>query len=550
MQRPGRRNLIAFSCALALALAIVAGVLPRGLLASALPSSSAAPIRAASQSFGTSTQDLEPSEEGNRGNTGKDTVRTSGPEREVHLEGSPAALARTTDPVRSALSTLNLMNYYPSNAAWTNLWDRYDGERLSGDFEAMHADGLTAVRLIVQPRAVGYPAPTEVGKVADAVGRAQRAGLSVQLTLFDWFSDWSDLNGSDQWARSLLPPLLATGNVTSVEVRNELDPADAAATTWARHELATIRRLVRPVPVTISVSDKTTDGSRLSALKAALGKEQPDFYSLHLYQAGNPATVRSTLARLVAAAAPVPVHVGEVGFSVAGAASPGAGEADQDHFLRTTLSTVRDLGLPAPAVWGWSDLEATAPPHHPPATEYAFGLHRLDGSARPAMTSLRTFLTSRQVSGDFNNGFEAGDDTGPFEWKRFAAGNGSLTWDTTVARTGRASARISASGSIGAVPSWTADPVDLRVSPGQRYVLSAWARGEQATGRTRVAIAWFDADSRYQGQSESSALPTGDTDWRELRAEGTAPAGAAYAKIHLKSEGNAGTAWFDDVSIS
>jgi hypothetical protein len=99
------------------------------------------------------------------------------------------------------------------------------------------------------------------------------------------------------------------------------------------------------------------------------------------------------------------------------------------------------------------------------------------------------------------------------------------------------------------VPAFYISPIDAHVVPGQSYTATAWVRGLNATGATRVALAWFDASGAYLGQVESAVLPTGTTGWTLLTAAGVAPAGAAYLQIHLKSAYNRGTAWFDDVTF-
>jgi hypothetical protein len=76
-----------------------------------------------------------------------------------------------------------------------------------------------------------------------------------------------------------------------------------------------------------------------------------------------------------------------------------------------------------------------------------------------------------------------------------------------------------------------------------------WARGQEATGDTRVALAWLDADDNYLGLSQSSALPPGTTKWTKLTAKAKAPPNAATVQVHLKSGYDDGTAFFDDVTF-
>ena len=84
--------------------------------------------------------------------------------------------------------------------------------------------------------------------------------------------------------------------------------------------------------------------------------------------------------------------------------------------------------------------------------------------------------------------------------------------------------------------------------PGAQYGVTAWVRGQEATGTTVVNVSWYNNQGVYMSGSDSAALNPGDTDWTELEATGTAPPGAAFAEIWLKSADNSGTAWFDDVT--
>jgi hypothetical protein len=119
-----------------------------------------------------------------------------------------------------------------------------------------------------------------------------------------------------------------------------------------------------------------------------------------------------------------------------------------------------------------------------------------------------------------------------------------------MAHSGVASARIgNSTGDNSGVPAFYLSPIDAHVAPGQSCTATTWVRGLNATGATRVALAWFDASGAYLGQCESAVLPTGTTEWTLLRAKGVAPTGAAYVQIHLQSAHNRGTAWFDDVTF-
>jgi hypothetical protein len=63
-----------------------------------------------------------------------------------------------------------------------------------------------------------------------------------------------------------------------------------------------------------------------------------------------------------------------------------------------------------------------------------------------------------------------------------------------------------------------------------------------------VNVSWFNGLGAFMSGTDSASLSSGDVDWTELEATGTAPPGAAFAEIWLKSADNSGVVWFDDVT--
>ena len=63
----------------------------------------------------------------------------------------------------------------------------------------------------------GYPEPEEryLERLRELVGVAARNGLRVQLTLFDWWGAYRDIEGSKQWARAVLERYSATHGLRS-----------------------------------------------------------------------------------------------------------------------------------------------------------------------------------------------------------------------------------------------------------------------------------------------------------------------------------------------
>jgi hypothetical protein len=470
--------------------------------------------------------------------------------------GEARAAGRTRSPDAAAtaalLRSLRAVNYYPRRHAWSGMWTHWAPRTLAADFARIRGLHANAVRLIVHPYAFGYPdpSPVMVGRLADAVRLARAHGLRVQLTLFDLWSEFSDLEGSRRWAEQVLAPLAGDPDVATIELLNEIDPRSPAEIAWARAMLPLVRADGGGIPVTVSLAgDQGAEGLR--ALKAGLGPSQPDYFDLHVYRGRWGEGAYATLRAAKAAVAPVPLYVGESGADTT--AGPAA-EFDQDHALRAVEWAVRRLGLGAASPWTLYDFAPGAIPFAAEPLQYRMGLFTTAGRAKPAARGIRAAFAGGPVDASFNNSFETGyaADGGslPAEWGRWRGELASMARVTDVARTGAASVRIQAAGGDAeGVPAFFTSPVAAELVPGRRYRASAWLRGRGVTGRDGVGLAWFGADGGYLGQSLSPPLPPGASDWTRVEVTAAAPPGASHVQIHLMSAQNAGTVWFDDVAF-
>ena len=458
------------------------------------------------------------------------------------------------------------ISYYPARSGWTLMWTRFDAEAIDRDLARIAWLRANTVRLIVPARVFGYPDqdPVMSARLEHVVDLAARHGLRVQLTLFDWWHDYGDIAGSRRWAAALLSPYAGDERIAFVELKNELRPQDEGAADWAAALIPYVRELTRR-PVTISVP--ALDAARdLRLLHFALGAVQPDFYSAHFYW--RPELAAEHLRAAVATVAPLPLRVGETGYSTAipydvlpgVPASPSAREAEQAYYLRSLASVTRRLGLPPIAPWVFSDFAPDAIPPDDPGLngkrrEYLFGLFRVSGEAKPAAAAVRTIFSDGQTD-EFNNGFEQAvrDERGlplPALWRIRPARGAAFTRDVRVARTGRASARIDgAAAGTGPDAAFAIAPTDPGVRPGDRSTVTAFARAGSRCGHVGIALRWFASDGRLVGGAQSTSLRCGIRGWRRLQASGTAPADAAYVGIYLRAARTVGPAWYDDVAYS
>lgn len=476
---------------------------------------------------------------------------------------STASASGPTDDGVSALGgqlrTVRLMNYFPSDAGWQYMWTRWEPDQINDDFAVMATLVANAVRVTVFPEVMGFPTPSPAmqSRLSRIVDMAGDHGLRVQLALFDQFTDFADIPGSLTWAHDLLAPFSGRSRLEFIDLRNELDAPSTLGNPqvyqWLDALLPAVRGDAGGVPVTLSV----TTPAHITTLRAAL-RVEPDFWDLHYYSSDGLAY--ATMAAAIAAAAPQPVFVGETGFATAGDDSPpglpsgeSSLEAYQAHYYQAIEQAARSLGLGAAAPWALYDFTQAAIPSQQEPDQYAFGLLHTDGTPKPAASVVRQFFRTGTVSADFNSDFSQTVRTSqgelPAVWRLWEPDQAHFALDPTVGHSASGSASIEGSdGSDAGMPAFYTVPVEPRVVPGDRYRVRAWVRGSGATGTTVVNVSWFDSRGVYMSGADSASLGPGDTDWTELEAMGTAPPGAAFAEIWLKSAHDAGTVWFDDVT--
>ena len=452
----------------------------------------------------------------------------------------------TTTSARLPVSQLKIMNYYPADAGWTLMWSAYSHARTAADFASIASLGANTVRIIVQPNTLGYPTVSTamLATFRDVLATAKATGLSVQLTLFDWWSSYADITGSESWLRSLLAGQSDNPTIALVELQNELPVTNSAAISWAQTLLPYLSKVLPGVPRTVSASG-SSGLSGITTLLSSLTSSVMDVADVHYY--GDASGAADAIRTAQSNASGRPVILGETGLSTIDGA---AGEEAQARFYRVIARTTAAFGLPPAAPWILSDFTATAIPNNPGATEYHYGLRRLDGTWKPAAAVVRAAFNG-QVDNDLDGGFDrevnmAGGRLGA--WTPFDAADGLGAVASDLVRTGTQSMCFAATVSRpGAVPAVLQKlPV---LSAGRTFSVSTYVDRVAPTGAERIALAWFDNAGHYLGQNESGYANTAGT-WQLLQVTAAAPAGATTVQVNLKAANEAGRACFDDTSIS
>jgi hypothetical protein len=462
----------------------------------------------------------------------------------------------------TALQTLKLINYFPARSSWAYMWEDFRPGVIDQDMARMamlHANG---VRIIISTVAFGFPQPNhqDLAELREVIQIAQQHGLRVQLTLFDTFGGWGAIQGSREWARTLLAPYAGDREIAFIELRNEIDPASSVQMTWCRNILPYTQGLARGVPVTVSV---TNGVSTLVDLRRQLGRVRPDFWDLHYYGVAGGAYAAFAAAR--AAVLPDQLYIGEFGFSTwAGNAASVPGlpssqpelDAYQAYYYASVEAATKALDMPPAAPWTLNDFSRTGTPLQPSPAEYFYGVYRLNGSVKPAAAVISQFFSTGQVNTFFNQDFAqltgAGHHVLAVLWQLEQPDGGTFTSDPNVAYGGGLSARLSGTGA--SCPAYSVTPPNGFVRPGQSVSVSVQARGAQASGSSGLSIVWMNMSGEPMN-SAGTRLPTvslgdGTTNWTNLQLSSVAPAGAAYVQIDLVSCANRGMVWFSDVHFS
>ena len=289
------------------------------------------------------------------------------------------------------LDALKLMNWYPSADGWDRLWTLAPDDEVAGDFRSIAAMGANAVRVIVSTYAFGYPKPHPemMRKLATLVDLAWQAGLRTQLTLFDFFGDYPDIQGSLAWMHEVTAPFRADTRLCFVELKNEVDPGDAPTMRWAEVMYPALKAVFPSTPTTVSVTADV--GMPLLQRWAMItqGFGGMDFFDVHWYGEAHQASSDFLAFKTIFAAAPL--FIGETGATSEVVGADGqAGETIQASYLRTAFSACQQNALPRPAPWVWRDFTTAALPDvGRDPSQLHYGLLRLDGTRKMAYEVVR-----------------------------------------------------------------------------------------------------------------------------------------------------------------
>jgi endo-1,4-beta-mannosidase len=298
----------------------------------------------------------------------------------------------------SKVGDLKEVNYYPAASGWTYMWSHFDPRAIDRDFARIHALGANTVRIFVQPIVFGFPTvrPVMADRLSGVIGLAAKHSLRVHLTLFDWWSRFTDIDGSKEWVSSLLSRYRDDPRIAVVELHNEINPQDRKAVAWVSTMLPYLSTAMPGTLRTVSIASVSPEDFALFTHE--LQNSPPDFWDFHYY--GLPGDAYSLLSRIEVLAASRPLFVGETGYSTDG--TPGdqaAHEQAQAAYYRAVFNAAAALGLPTPAPWTLNDFSPGAIPPQSRAADkpaqYGYGLFQLNGTPKPAAAVVRRAFSGK-----------------------------------------------------------------------------------------------------------------------------------------------------------
>jgi hypothetical protein len=304
----------------------------------------------------------------------------------------------TPATLQSTIRGLKEVNYYPAAETHTYMWSRFKATAIDRDFARLRALGANTVRIFVQPDVFGFPNvhPVMADRLSRVIRLAAKHSLRVHLTLFDWWSQFSDIGGSKEWASSLLSRYRGDPRIAVVELHNEVNPQDREAVAWMTRLLPYLSTVLPGTLRTVSVA--SVRPAVFALLTHELKNSPPDFWDYHYY--GPPGDAYSVLSRITALAAPRPLFIGETGLSTDGTrGDQAAEERAQAAYYRAVFAAAAASGLPVPAPWILNDFSPRAiPPVSGVADQlapYRYGLFRTNGTPKPAAAVVRRAFSAK-----------------------------------------------------------------------------------------------------------------------------------------------------------
>jgi len=177
------------------------------------------------------------------------------------------------------------INYYPKNSAWDTFGNAFNTDTIGRDFDIISKANLNTIRIFIQYDDFGKAdvRPEKLNKLRQLLDLAATKNLSVIVTLFDFYSDYTieDWTLTHRHAEKIVSTFKNHKAILAWDLKNEpnLDFENRNqenVLNWLEHLIPIIRKNDPNHLITVGWSNST------SAIHL---KEQVDFVSYHFYNA-------------------------------------------------------------------------------------------------------------------------------------------------------------------------------------------------------------------------------------------------------------------------
>lgn len=480
------------------------------------------------------------------------------------------------------------INYFPVSNGGYQMWSSYDGRRYQSDMQIAQSLGFNTIRVILAARDGSFtfstPSAAELAHLTDLYSRSKSVGVTLHLTLFDYWSSYGLVEGSRAWTRAVLGALPDVENIAVIEIQNEaryasirsyrsgfdsgwppgmpqFNKVGRVAVVWVKEMTQYIRSSTPGVPVTASCSHGMAD---LLAYTAAVRNtlSAPDWFDWHCY-ARSPGLVHSALQNVIEMVGdPGMLYIGETGLPSSPSGAQGAVQAEQSQsdYLQAVRWACGRLGLPEPSPWILFDLNDSA---QFPGGQ-TFGLFDTIGNAKLSGRMYQAIppgsvIPTVGLNGDMRgNQLDSHGNVLPIRWALYRGQTGTQpvasVIDTTNNYRGNPTVMLTGSGRTSTgdnPPALESRPCTWpTIAGGRRYTFSCVLMAAAAygsSGSPSLQISWYDSANRYISSDNGAAVAL-TSSFARHSISGIAPAGSAYVRLFVRVGYNEGRIWVGDAT--
>ncbi|WP_378186543.1 cellulase family glycosylhydrolase [Aquimarina sp. W85] len=176
------------------------------------------------------------------------------------------------------------VNYYPKDSPWDMFGEEFDIDKISKDFELIKTSGLNTLRIFLQYEDFGkdHVKKGKLKKLDAVLKSAEKLGLKVIVTLFDFYGDYSVLDWTltHRHAEQIVSYFSNNQTILAWDIKNEPDldfenRGEEEVIAWLEEMVYQVKKHAPKQLVTIGWS--TID-------KALVLNDKVDLLSFHYYE--------------------------------------------------------------------------------------------------------------------------------------------------------------------------------------------------------------------------------------------------------------------------